>query len=304
MPKLIAPLLVAATLAVAGPAEARVKVVTTLTPHAAVTKAVGGTHVDVMALATHNQDAHYVDARPSFLVPLSRADLLIVNGLDLEVGWLPPLLTNARNPKIRPGGEGYLDGSRHVRRLGAPTGVVSRDQGDVHAGGNPHYALDPSRMAELAIVIGDRLALIRPDLAPHFKASAKRVAGELRAFAELQRKRFGKLSAAQRKVVCYHESTIYLAAWLGLREAAFVEPKPGIAPSPGHVAKVLKHMRNQAIKAVVQEAYYPANVSKRLASLAQAKLVTFTGGPQLERGETYLAWSTRTAEALHAALAR
>ncbi len=252
-------------------ADARLNVVATLPAHASIAKAVGGEHVTVKALASHNQDAHYVDPRPSFLVPLSRADLLIVNGLELEVGWLPALLTNARNARIQVGAAGDFDASKHVKRRGAVAGKLSRAQGDVHPGGNPHYMTDPRAAAHVALALGNRLGELRPDLAAHFAASAQRVAASLGDHAVATRKRLAKLPDHQRRVVAYHDSTVYLCDWLGLDEVGFVESKPGIAPSPGQAAAVLVLIRKTGVRVLLQEAYYPTGVSKRLAKLAPAK---------------------------------
>lgn len=294
----------ALTLLIASPAAAKFKVVATLTPLAALATAIGGDLVQVTALASPNQDPHYVDARPSFLVPLSRADLLVVNGLELEIGWLPPLIDNARNPAIRPGAAGYLDASTVVRRLGVPTGEVTRDQGDLHPGGNPHFLCDPRAGSRIAVALGQRLAALDPDHAADYLARAAAEARKLDALAAREHQRFAALPAEARRVVAYHASMIYLADWLGLEQVAFVEPKPGIPPSPGHVAQVLSLMRSTGARVILQERHYPANTSQQLAGLAKATLLRLDTGPDVAQGQSYEAWTTSIAEAIHDAMLR
>jgi zinc/manganese transport system substrate-binding protein len=293
-----------AAVAAPAPAAAKVQVAATLPGLAAIARDVGGPDAEVIALSSPKQDPHFVDPRPDLVVRLNRTDLLIVNGLDLEVGWLPPLLTGARNPKLAPGGPGYLDASTLVTRLEVPAGPVDRARGDIHPGGNPHVLFDPRADAAIARGVGDRLAAVDPAHAAGYRARAGELAGRLEALAALQAARFRALPAAARRVVVYHRSFPYLEDWLGLEQVAELEPKPGIAPDPGHVAQVLATMRSTGARAILQEEFYPSGTGKTLAELAQAQLVVVPAAPRFADGEGIVAWSERLAEGVYRALAR
>ncbi len=278
------------------------EVVATLPDLGALARAVGGADAKVTVLASHRQDPHYVDPRPSLMLPLRSAQLLVVNGLQLEQGWLPPLIRGARNPRVQVGTQGYLDASFFVQRLQVPTARVSRAMGDVHPGGNPHFTHDPRQGARIATALGQRMAQLDPAHAKGYLARAKALATRLNALASRQRARFAKLPAAKRKVVSYHRSLTYLYACLGLTEVTTVEPRPGIPPSPGHTAKVLTTMRQTGARVIAQESFYPRRVSQTLARLAKGRVVVLPGGAGPK--ETYEARVMRGVEALHAALAR
>ncbi|MCA9518357.1 MAG: zinc ABC transporter substrate-binding protein [Myxococcales bacterium] len=298
-------LLALPTLLAGATASARVNVVATLPDLAALAMEIGGAEVDVTALARPTEDPHYVDPKPSLLLPLAKADLLVLNGLDLEIGWLPPLLVNARNANIQPGGAGYLDASTLVPdKLQVPAGRIDRAQGDIHPGGNPHFTHDPRRAAEIAVGLGERLAAIDPAHAADYKARAQKVAGDLRGIAKAERARFAALPEAKRRVVVYHDSWVYVIDWLGLTQVATVEEKPGIKPSPGHVAQVLKTMRERGARLIIQEEYYPRKTSETLSQLASGELSVMRGGTHLEKGETYAHHARETAEALYKELSK
>lgn len=285
-------------------AHARLEVVATLPDLAALAREVGGDAVAVTALVDPNEDPHYVDPKPSLVLPLNRADLLIVNGLELEVGWLPPLQVAARNGNIQTGADGYFDASSVVDRLNVPGGKVDRAQGDIHPGGNPHFVFDPRAAARIATALGDRMARLDPTHAEQYRANAKALHDRLDDLAERERARFAALPASQRQVVIYHDSLPYLADWLGLTPVAFVEPRPGIPPTPPHVAKVLQRMKKAEARVILQEAFYPKKTSETLARLAGGRVVVLEGGARFGAGDTYSARITRVAEAIHAALSR
>ncbi len=297
------PALLAATLALlATPniARADLQVVATLPDLAAIAREIGGEHVTVTALAPPSQDPHYVDPRPNLILPLNRADLLVVNGLELEVGWLPPLQVAARNGRIQTGGEGYFDASAVVRRLGVPQSKVDRAMGDIHPGGNPHFLLDPRAARQIAAALANRMVKLDPSNSAAYRANASAFDEALATFARAQQARFAALSAEQRRVVAYHASLVYLFDWLGLIEAETVEPRPGIAPTPAHVARVLSLMKQQGIRVVVQEAYYPQKTSQTLTRLVGGRVVVLPGGTP--DGKRYLQHLQGIADALHAAL--
>jgi zinc/manganese transport system substrate-binding protein len=283
-------------------ARAAVLVVTTTPDLAAITRQVGGGSVDVKSLALPTQDPHFVDARPNLALMLNKADLLVIQGLDLEVGWLPVLQTGARNPKIQTGAEGYLDASSFVQVMEAPSGSVTRAQGDVHPGGNPHYLEDPKNGALVAKGIAARLGKIDPANAAAYNQRAEELAKEAAALSARLAAKAQAIDASKRKVVVYHRSWIYLEAWLGLTEVGAVEPKPGIPPDPAHVAQLLMLMRAQGVRAILAEEYYPQTTTKLLAEKSGAQLVSLSGGAG--DGERYLAHVAEMAEKALAACAR
>jgi zinc/manganese transport system substrate-binding protein len=272
------------------PAEAlaKVKVVATLPDLASVAKEVGGPDADVTALALPTQDPHFVDARPHLALYLNRADLLIQTGLQLEIGWLPTLMTGSRNPRIQMGSPGYLDCSSVIPLKQVPQGLVDRSMGDIHPGGNPHYLADPRNGARVAQAIADRLSQLDPGHSAGYQSRAHAFEASCQAEAAKETKRFTVIPANKRQVVVYHQSMIYLLDWLGLSQIATLEPKPGIPPSPDHIARVLMLMRQQGVEAILQEEYHPANAGQLLAEKAHAKLVILPGGPNFNGGETYM----------------
>ena len=292
-----------ASLCLMTPAHAALNVVATTSDLAALVSVVGGDGVSVKTLSRADENPHYVDPRPSLVVALARADLLVVNGLDLEIGWLPPLQVNARNPSVQVGGAGYFDASEHVRLLEVPH-HIDRAMGDIHPGGNPHFLFDPRAGADLAIAIGTRLSVLAPRRAVAFRTNARRVSKELKAMAAEQTRRFKALGADKLKVVTYHRSLVYLLDWLGITRPINVEPKPGVAPSPAHVARVLTTMRSQKIRTILQERYYPTRTSETLARMGKAKVVILPGGAKFKAGEGYMERLKKTAEAVYVALSR
>lgn len=294
--------LLAAVLLFASSSSAKTKVVATVPSLAALAAEIGGPHVDVASLAAPTEDPHYVDPRPSAIVLLNQAQLLIVNGLDLEVGWLPKMQIAARNASIQVGGAGYLDASTVVGVLDAPTGKVDRAQGDVHPGGNPHYLFDARRGALVARAIAERLATLDPAHAAETKQRGAQVAAALEAYAVEARASFAALPEQQRRVVTYHKSLSYLIDWLGLQATATIEPKPGIPPDPAHVARVLGAMRAQKVGAILQEEFYPKDTGRKLAELTGARHIVLPGGAKFSSGETYLQHLRRFVEDVHHAV--
>jgi zinc/manganese transport system substrate-binding protein len=286
------------------PARERIGVVATLPDLAALAAAVGGERVAVTALCAATQDPHYVDPRPDLMLRLNHADLLIVNGLELEVGWLPPLVAGARNPRVLPGAPGHFDASAHVRVLETATAPVDRSMGDVHPGGNPHVTFDPRNAARIARALAARLTAIDPSGAETWRRNAERLGGELDALAGEWTRKFAALPPEKRRVVQYHKSLTYLFDWLGIEQVATVEPKPGIPPDPGHVANVLGTMRATGARVVVQEVHYTKNTSATLARLAAGELIVVCGGTKFDEGERYVDHIRELANRVYEALAR
>ncbi|MCB9561085.1 MAG: zinc ABC transporter substrate-binding protein [Kofleriaceae bacterium] len=286
------PLVLVASLAVVGligvahprPAHADVKIVATVPDLASIAKEIGGKKVSVTALSLPSQDPHFVDAKPSLVLKLAKADLLIAVGLELEVGWLPSLQTQARNSKIQAGGAGFLDCSTSISVKEA--GNTDRAKGDVHPSGNPHYLYDPRRAGKCAKAIADKLAAIDPDNAKTYAAGYAAFAKRLDGARADWEARLAAYKGAP--VITYHASWIYLSDWLGLDQVATLEPKPGIPPTPSHVAQVIKTGKAKGAKVVLQEAYYPDKTGKLVAKKLGGAVVSLPGGADVGQGESYV----------------
>ena len=229
--------------------------------------------MEVFALAKGYQDPHFVEPKPSFILKLSKADLLIVAGLELEIGYLPPLIDQSRNEKIRPGGPGYLDASAGCDILERPTGTVTRAMGDVHPFGNPHYWLDPDNGRVIARAIAARLTQLDPPGASAYAANlaafeAKLTEGQTRWEAAL-----GPYAGAE--VVTYHNSWPNFLKHFKLVAAGYVEPKPGVPPSPAHVVELINLMIEKKIPVILIEPYFDQKTPKSVAEKTGATLLTF-----------------------------
>jgi zinc/manganese transport system substrate-binding protein len=268
-----------------GPAAAALRIVATVPDLAAIASEVGGEHVTVMSLTRATQDPHFIDARPSLVLDLNRADLLVAVGLDLEVGWLPVLQNGARNARVQRGGRGFLDCSSLVRLLDVPAGPIDRSQGDVHPGGNPHYLRDPRAAAAVAAGIAARLAELDPARRAHYQERLAAFQVRLDAARAAVERRLAGLRGAP--ILTYHGSWVYLADWLGLEVVGTLEPKPGVPPSPAHVARMLTLARERGVKLLLQEAYYPLATSRVVATRIPAALVALPGGTDFHGGQRY-----------------
>ena len=261
----------AAILACAAPARAQLKVVTTTQDLASIAQEIGGDRVTVTPLAKGYQDPHVVEAKPSFALLLNKADLLIVVGRDLEVGWLPPLITMSRNAKIQPGGPGYLDPSTSAKILEMPTGAITRAMGDVHPLGNPHYWLDPENGRRIAAAIKNKLSQMDAANAPHYAARLADFDRRLAAAQERWKAQMGPYKGM--KVVTYHRSWANFTDAFGLDVIGYVEPKPGIPPTPQHTLDVINAMKAQNVKIIIVEPYFDMKTPKSIASNTGAKVV-------------------------------
>ena len=247
-------LLAIALIAFASPAAAKVNIVTTITDLAAIANAVGGKYVKATSLTAGTRDPHFAVAKPSMIRRVHDADLLLLVGADLEIGWLPPLLQRARNARIQPGTNGYFDMAAVIPLKDIPTGPISRAMGDVHPKGNPHYWLDPRNGARLAVAIGQRLAVIDPAHAADYRKAAKAFVAELTSRLVDWRKQLAGLKG--QPVIAYHNSMEYLADAFGFTIADEVEPKPGIAPSGAYLGQLLGTIRNRNIPLLIMEPFY------------------------------------------------
>jgi zinc/manganese transport system substrate-binding protein len=249
-------LLLLSMLAWAGAAHAqgKVNVVTATEDLASIAAEVGGDKVAVDSIAKGYQDPHFVEAKPSFILKLQRADLLIVVGRELEIGWLPPLINQSRNAKVQPGGPGYLDASLQARILDLPTGQITRAMGDVHPLGNPHYWLDPENGKIIAKSIAAKLGELRPNDRAFFDQRLADFTSRLDAAEKRWLAQMAPYKGA--KVVTYHSSYPNFAERFGLNVVGFVEPRPGIPPTPQHTLDLMNMMKAQNVKIVLVEPYF------------------------------------------------
>ena len=227
------------------PASAALKVMATTSDLASLASEVGGDKITVEALARGYQDPHFVEAKPSFVIKLHSADLLIAVGRELEIGWLPPLVTQARNANVQPGGSGYLDASQTAKILDIPTGQLTRAMGDVHPSGNPHYWLDPDNGKRIARAIAEKLAAMDAANAAYYRQRVADFEKRLDAADAGWKAQMAPYKGM--KVVTYHRSWPNLADHFGLDVIGYVEPKPGIPPSPSHTLDLLGELKRQTV---------------------------------------------------------
>jgi len=253
-------------------AEAKkLQVVTTLTDLAELTQEVGGDKVDVEALAKGYQDPHFVEPKPSFLLKLRHADLLVLVGLDLEIGWLPPLITQSGNGKIQPGGQGYLDASQFSQILEIPGGNLTRAEGDVHPLGNPHYWLDPDNGRRIAKGIAGKLAEMDPPDQAYFQQREQDFEKRL---AEAEKRWDAQMAPYRgRKIVTYHRSWPNFAKHFGLDVIGYIEPRPGIPPTPTHTLELINLMKRENVKLELIEPYFDLKTPNSIASMTSGKVV-------------------------------
>jgi len=235
-------------------AQSKLNIITTTEDLAAIAREVGGDHVTVDSIAKGYQDPHFVEAKPSFILKLQKADILILVGRDLEIGWLPPLIQQSRNSKVQVGADGYLDASLQARILEVPQGQITRAEGDVHPLGNPHYWLDPENGKIIAREIFDKFVHFRGNDRAYFESRLNDFVNRLND-AE---KRWVAMMAPYKgtKVVTYHRSFPNFAERFGLDIVGYVEPKPGIPPTPQHTLDLINDMKRMNVKLVLVEPYF------------------------------------------------
>jgi len=251
---------------------------------AALAREVGGQHAQVDSIARGYQDPHYVEAKPSFLLKLQKADLLIVVGLELEIGWLPPLITQSRNARIQPGANGYLDASSVAEILEKPSGPVTRAMGDVHPLGNPHYWLDPENGRRIAKAIADKLAEMDPEDAAYFSQRYQDFDRRLQEADTRWLQDMAPLKGIE--VITYHNSWPSFTEHFGLRVGGFVEPKPGIPPTPAHTLEVINQIKKDQIKLILVEPYFDLKTPNAIAQQTGAKVLVMMpsvgGAPEIK----------------------
>jgi zinc/manganese transport system substrate-binding protein len=272
----------------AGPTPARaqekIRVVATLPVLAELVKVVGGDRVEVTAIATPLQDPHFVDAKPSYILAAGQARLFVTAGMDLEVGWEPLVREGSRNAAIQIGGPGYVDASAHVQKLGVPTGRLDRSRGDVHPFGNPHYWLDPLNAVPLTADIALALTRVDPANAGLYNDRRRNFLAALEGRMATWRSRMAPLRG--QPVASYHDSWEYFARRLGKEIVGTLEPKPGIPPSPSHLAQLMDRMKARDVKLILKEPYYENKNPDLVARETGARVVELPNQPQA--GQDYL----------------
>jgi zinc/manganese transport system substrate-binding protein len=254
-------------------AEAKLRVVASIEALADLSRQVGGDRIEVTSLSRGYQDPHFVEAKPSLVLALNRADALVYVGLDLEIGWLPPLVQQSRNGRIQRGQPGNIDASTAIKPEDIPN--VPSDQlralGDIHPLGNPHYWIPPANARAIARLLAERLTALDAGGAATYKAELTRFEAQLTA----KEKQWAAAAAPLRgtRVVTYHKSWSYVARWLGLEEVGYIEPKPGIPPTASHTAQLIELMKKSGVKLVIADSFYPSTTARFVADNAHARLV-------------------------------
>ena len=264
-------LMLGGALAAPAIAGAQLKVVTSTTDLYDIAREVGGNKIVATHIGEGYQDPHFIEAKPSFVLQLRNADVWAFVGLDLEIGWMPLLLDGARNPKIRLGGSGYLDASTAIRVLDTPQGNVDRSMGDVHPLGNPHYWLDPENGRRIARLFKTKFSQIDPANEDTYEKNEKAFEDRLNATEKAWQ---ADLSAIKGKpVVAWHTSWRYFADYNKMNIVAFMEPKPGVPPSPSHLYEVIQTVKRTGAKAILMEPFYDRKVADLVAKQTGIKVL-------------------------------
>lgn len=255
---------------VSAQATAQLKVVATTPDLASVAREIGGNRVNVVALAKPTEDPHFVDAKPSFIVTLNRADALVEGGAELELGWLPPLLENSRNSKVAAGAPGRIVASEGIRLLEIPTSF-DRSKGDIHSLGNPHYMIDPAAAKIVARNIASHFAQLDPKNAATYNANLARFNSRIDTKLAEWEKQLAPYRGA--KIVTYHRDFIYFAQRFGLSIVDELEPKPGISPSPAHLAQVIGEMKRNNAKIILVQPFQNRKTAETVARQTGATVI-------------------------------
>ena len=252
-------------------AASKLNVVTATEDLAAISREIGGDRINVDSIARGYQDPHFVESKPSFLLKLQRADLLEVVGLQLEIGWLPPLQTQSRNSKIQTGAPGYLDLSQFCQIREIPAGQITRAMGDVHPLGNPHYWLDPANGRRIAKALQNKFSEMQPADAAYF---AQRYADFDARLSAAERRWEARMAPYRgRKVITYHRSWPSFCERFGLVVAGYVEPKPGIPPTPSHTLELINTMKRENIRLVLVEPYFDLRAPNSIAQMTGSQVL-------------------------------
>ena len=264
------------TVALVTVAHAKLNVVATTPDFAAIAREIGGDQIQLTTLAKPTEDPHFVDAKPSFIVKLNRADVLIEGGAELEIGWLPALLDQSRNEKLASDAPGRIACSQGVRLLEVPA-TLDRAKGDIHAAGNPHYMTDPVNAKIVAQHIAESLCALDPKSAEVYRANLKKFTDAIDAKLAEWEKTLAPFKG--REVVAYHNSWLYFGERFGLRIDLFLEPKPGIPPTPAHLAGIITKMKADNVNVIIVDPYLNRKTAETVARNTGASVVDVTQFP-------------------------
>src|SRR5687767_3599810 len=253
------------------PAAAQLRVVTSTPDLYDIARQVGGARIVARSIGQGYQDPHFIEAKPSFVLDLAKADVWAFVGLDLEIGWMPLLLDGARNPKIRPGGAGYVDVSKAIPVIDIPSGNVDRSQGDVHALGNPHYWLHPANGRRIARLFERKFSEIDPKNAAVYSANARAFEARLSAAERAWQPQLAQIRG--KPVVAWHTSWRYFADYTRMNIVGFMEPKPGVPPSPAHLAGLIQTIKRTGAKVLIMEPFYSRKTADFVASKTGIKVL-------------------------------
>ena len=248
-----------------------IKVVTTTTDMKSITELIGGNKVSVSSIATGYQNPHFVDPKPSYIISLTKADMFVTVGLDLETGWSPLLLSSSRNNKIQKGSQGYVDASAGVNLFQVPSSA-NRAEGDIHIYGNPHYWLDPLNGKVIARNIANGLERIDPSNKTFYEANLQAFFTKIDSKIKEWQTKMASFKGA--KIIAYHNEWVYFETRFGLQIVDFMEPKPGIPPSPSQLVKVIKEVKANSIKVIISSPYFSTSSSDVVAKQTGVKVLT------------------------------
>lgn len=281
-------------------ADGTLKVVATLSTFADLAGSIGGEHVEVSTVGSPRFNPHFIEPKPSDVLRLKRADLYLHSGLDLEA-WSGPLVDAAARADFRKNGERQVDLSQGITLLNVPAGQVSRAEGDIHLYGNPHYWLDPRNGITMAQTIAAKLSFVDPSHAEQYRTNLDTFVRTIRSKISDWENQLRPLRGE--KLIGYHDEWAYLMHFSGLEMERFLEPKPGIPPSPGHIASLIAYANTEGIKAIVQPTYYPRDAAEEVAAHSKARVVTACQNVrELPEASSYIAMLDLTIRAIVGAL--
>ena len=283
-------------------AHAKLNIVVSTTDLAAVTKAVTGNLASITTLARPTEDPHFVDAKPSFIVKLSRADALIEGGAELEIGWLPALIEGSRNSKLEPGAPGHISCNQGIQLLEVPA-TLDRAKGDIHAAGNPHFMIDPVNATIVAQHIAASLGVLDPKNSAKYQSNAQQFKSAIDSKLIEWQKKLEPFKGQH--VVTYHDSWPYFSQRFGVLIDIFLEPKPGIPPTPAHLAEVINKVKEDKIRVIFVEAYLNRKTAENVAGQTGATVVDVSQFPGALKGteDNYVALLDNVVDSLSKALA-
>lgn len=255
---------------------APLKVVTTTPELADLVRQVGGDQVKVDCLSRGFQDPHFVEAKPSLILKVRDADLFVQTGLELEIGWAPLLVEGSRNARVQSGSKGFLEASTFIRPQEVPLNI-SRSEGDVHPGGNPHFLLDPVNAVAVVKGVANKLSELNPTGASTYAKNAKEYTDRLNAKIADWQKRMAPIKGTT--FVSYHKNLVYFANRFGLVSSGEIEPKPGIPPSPAHTAELIAVMNERRTPLILTMPYFESRSTDSLAKATGAHVVVIATGP-------------------------